>query len=158
SMGYKEKDKTRLDEAKERANEILKKTPETSQVFVIDSAEPGVPTGLSPASARKRIEGLALRAANRPLNAALRQAFGGVVDCERPGHEVYVLNDLARSGWNTDSPVEGLDLLKKIKTGVITYVLRLTPEEIRDVSVIEAKPSTAVATQGDTVEIRSTLH
>ena len=40
SMGYKEKDKTRLDEAKERAGEILKKTPDTSQVFVVDSAEP----------------------------------------------------------------------------------------------------------------------
>src|SRR3954466_15199551 len=43
SMGYKERDKTRLDEAKERAFDILKKTPDTSQVFVIDSAEPGVP-------------------------------------------------------------------------------------------------------------------
>jgi hypothetical protein len=158
SMGYKERDKTRLDEAKERANEILKKTPDTSQVFVIDSAEPGAPTALSPASARKRIEGLALRAANRPLNGALGQAFAAVVDCERPRHEVYVLTDLARSAWNTDSPVEGLELLKKIKTGVITYILRLTPREIRDVAVIEAKPSTTVATRGDTVEIRSTLH
>src|SRR5437588_3332081 len=55
SMGYKEKpDKSLLDEAKERAYEILKKTPDTSQGFVIDSAEPGVPSGLSPAHARKR--------------------------------------------------------------------------------------------------------
>ena len=46
SMGYKEKDKTRLDEAKERAQEILNKMPDSSQVFVVDSAEPGVPTGL----------------------------------------------------------------------------------------------------------------
>src|SRR5215218_252491 len=58
SMGYKEKDKTRLDEAKERAYEILKKMPDASQVFVVDSAEPGVPTPLSPSAARKRIEGL----------------------------------------------------------------------------------------------------
>src|SRR6478736_275646 len=34
SMGYKEKDRTRLDEAKLRADEILKKTPDTSQIFV----------------------------------------------------------------------------------------------------------------------------
>ena len=72
SMGYKEKpDKSLLDEAKERALEILKKTPDTSQVFVVDSAEPGLPMALSPALARKRIEGLTLHAANRPLNAAL---------------------------------------------------------------------------------------
>ena len=42
SMEYKDKDKTRLDEAKERAGEILKKLPDSSQVFVVDSAEPGV--------------------------------------------------------------------------------------------------------------------
>src|SRR3954454_6300665 len=47
SMGYKEKpDKSLLDEAKERDYEILKKTPDTSQVFVVDSAEPGAPPGL----------------------------------------------------------------------------------------------------------------
>ena len=50
SMGYKDKDKTRLDEAKERAREIVKKLPDSSLVFVVDSSEPGV-TGLSPAAA-----------------------------------------------------------------------------------------------------------
>ena len=48
SMGYIEKDKTRLDEAKERADEIVSKLPDSSLVFVVDSAEPPVPVGLSP--------------------------------------------------------------------------------------------------------------
>jgi hypothetical protein len=160
SMGYKERpDRSLLDEAKERAIEILKKTPDTSQVFVVDSAEPGVPVGGSPAFARKRIEGLALHAANRPLNAAVGQAYAAVVDCDRPRHEVYVLTDLASSAWNLASPVEGLDLLKKVKSrsGVVTYVLRLTPQEFKDVAVVEAKPSTSVAIQGETVEIRAKL-
>src|SRR5512142_3407882 len=60
SMGYKEREKTRLDEAKERAFELLKSMPDSSEVFVIDSAEPGMPAPLSPAAARTRIEGLAL--------------------------------------------------------------------------------------------------
>src|SRR5215472_10625755 len=52
SMGYKEKpDRSLLDEAKQRAYEILRKTPESSQVFVVDSYEPGVPPSLSPAAA-----------------------------------------------------------------------------------------------------------
>jgi hypothetical protein len=160
SMGYKERpDKTLLDEAKERAFEILKKTPDTSQVFVVDSSEPGVPVSASPAMARKRIEGLALHAANRPLNAALGQAYAAVVDCDRPRHEVYVLTDLFRSAWNPTGAVEGLDLLKKVRSGsgVVTYVLRLTPQEVKDVAVVEAKPSTNVATQGETVEIRAKL-
>ncbi|MHC5541842.1 BatA domain-containing protein, partial [Singulisphaera rosea] len=41
SMGYEERDKSRLTEAKERANEILRKMPDTSEVFVVDSSEPG---------------------------------------------------------------------------------------------------------------------
>ena len=57
--------------------EILKKTPDSSQVFVVDSAEPGVPPALSPAPARKRIEGLTLRAgepaAERRGRAGLRR-------------------------------------------------------------------------------------
>ncbi len=48
SMEYKDKDKTRLEEAKERAKEIIAKIPDSSLVFVVDSAEPGVPIGLSP--------------------------------------------------------------------------------------------------------------
>src|SRR4051794_24306592 len=157
SMGYKEKDKTRLDEAKEWAGEVLKKTPETSQVFVVDSAEPGVPVKLSPAAAQKRIEGLALRAANRPLNDALGQAYTAIAEVDQPRHEVYVLTDLARSAWDTGRPVEGLERLQKVKLGVVTYVLRLTPREVHDVAVVEARPSASVATQGDTVEIRTTL-
>ncbi len=42
SMEYKDKDKTRLDEAKERAEEIVDKLPDSSLVFVVDSALPGV--------------------------------------------------------------------------------------------------------------------
>jgi hypothetical protein len=98
-----------------------------------------------------------LHAANRPLNAALGQAYAAVAECERPRHEVYVLTDLARSAWNTASSVEGLDSLKKVKSGVVTYVLKLTPQEVHDVSVVEARPSASVATQGETLEIRATL-
>src|SRR3954454_22319189 len=105
SMGYKEQpDKSLLDVAKERAGEVLKKTPVSSQIFVVDSSEPGVPVALSPAAARKRIEGLGLHAANRPLNAALGQAYAAVVDGARPRHEVYVLTDLARSSWEPGRP------------------------------------------------------
>ena len=48
SMGYIEKDKTRLEEAKERAREIVGKLPDSSLVFVVDSADPPVPVGLAP--------------------------------------------------------------------------------------------------------------
>ena len=124
---------------------------------MVDSAEPGVPVALSPAAARKRIDGLALRAANRPLNAAVGQAYEGVAESDRPRHEVYVLTDLARSSWNPSQPVEGLERIKKVKSGVSTFVLRLTPKEARDVAVVAAEPSTSVAIRGEPVEVRAKL-
>src|SRR5271166_5832777 len=40
SMSYKENDKTRLDEAKERARAILDQIPDSSLVFPVNSADP----------------------------------------------------------------------------------------------------------------------
>src|SRR5271157_6096904 len=64
SMSYKENGKTRLDEAKERAKAILDKVQDSSLVFVVDSSQPVVPVGLSPAAARKWIDNLTLRDVN----------------------------------------------------------------------------------------------
>lgn len=158
SMGYKPHDKTRLDEAKERAYELLKKTPSSSSIFVIDSSAPASPPPLSPAAARKIIEGLTLRAVNRPLNSALGLAYTAVTeDKDKQRHEVYVLTDLARSAWDPARPADGLDKVAKDKTGVRTYVLRLTPKDVHDVAVVEAKPSSEVVTEGEPVEIRAVI-
>ncbi len=157
SMGYKQPDKTRLDEAKERAQELLSKTPSSSQIFVIDSAEPTAPNGFSPALARKRIEALTLRNVNRPLNAAVGLAYGAVAESDKPRHEVYVFTDLARSAWDLDHPVDSLDKAVKDKIGMKTYVLRLTPKDVRDVAIVDARPSSDVVTEGEPVEIRARL-
>jgi hypothetical protein len=155
SMGYTERDKSRLDEAKERAREILKKIPGSSQVFVVDSAEPNVRSALSPSAALKQIDGLTLKAVNRPLNTAVGQAYAAIADSDKPRHEVYVLTDLANSAWDSDRAVEGLEKAAKVKTGLSTYVLRLTPHDYHDVAVTEAKPASAVVVEGEPVEIKA---
>lgn len=170
SMGYEERDKSRLAEAKERANEILRKMPDTSEVFVIDASEPGSQP-FSPAAARERIKGLELRGTTRPLNVAVGQAYAAVAESDRPRHEVYVLTDLARSAWDIDHPVEGLAPADDGKGGakaaktkkkstapdIATYVLKLSPKEFRDVIVAEAAPSSSVISQGDPIEIRAKI-
>jgi hypothetical protein len=161
SMEYKEKDKTRLDEAKERAREIVSNLPDSSLVFVVDSAEPGSPVGLSPAAALKRIEGLTIRRVNRPLNAAMGQVYAAVADCDRPTRIVHVLTDLARSSWNLDRPAEGLDQVARLnsKKGskLTTIIQRLAPQEIQNVAVDSAEPESSVATQGEPLEIRTRI-
>ncbi len=160
SMGYAEAGKTRLDEAKERAETILKRLPESSQIYLIDSADPGVPAAVSPSAARSRIASLAVRPITRPLNVAVGRAYEAIAQSDRPRHEVYVLTDLARSAWDTERPVEGLEKAKAIKLGVATYVLRLAPKEPRDLAIIaaEAGPSAEVDPgQGDVFAIKATL-
>jgi Aerotolerance regulator N-terminal len=144
SMQYTERGSDRLTEAKLRANEILKKTTDDSEIFVIDSADPVKPPALTPVSARKRIDALTLRAANRPLNAAVVQASQVVAASNLPRREVYVLTDLAGSAWELGSSrtIEELEKIRKEKKGVKTYVLKLTPKEvIKDVAVIAAEPT-----------------
>jgi hypothetical protein len=159
SMEYKEKDKTRLDEAKERARDIVSKLPDSSLVFIVDSAEPGATIGLSPAAALKTIDSLAIRRVNRPLNTAMGQVYAAVAECDRPTRIVHVLTDLARSAWNVDRPAEGLDQVAKLnskkRSKLTTIIQRLAPQEIQNVAVDSAESESSVATQGEPVEIRA---
>lgn len=159
SMQYTEKGNDRLTEAKNRATDILKKTTEDSEVFVVDSADPVKPLAVSPASARKRIDALTLRAANQPLNAALVQASNAVAASNLARREIYVLTDLASSAWELGSSrtSEALDKVRKEKKGVQTYILRLTPKEVIDVAVVSAEPASSIVSEGEPVEIKATL-
>ena len=118
SMEYKDKDKTRLDEAKERASEILKKTARL---------EPGLRGRLGRAGRADRAFARGGAEADRgpddPRGRTGRstprmgQVYAAVAECDRPVHVVYVLTDLARSAWNPAATVEGLDKLAKVKVG-----------------------------------------
>ena len=71
------------------------------------------------------------------------QVYTAVADCDRPVHVVYVLTDLARTSWVVDKPADGLDQVSKIKktkgAKMATFVLRVTPEEIQNVSVEKSR-------------------
>lgn len=158
SMEYTERDKTLLDQAKDRARELIKRVPDTSLIFAVNSADPGVPVGLSPAAANKWIDNLTVRAVNRPLNQAMGLVYAAVADCDRPRREVYVLTDLARSAWDAERAAEGLDRVAQAKEKpggkIATIVLRIGPQERENVSIDEAEVASGMAPHGEPVEIR----
>jgi len=161
SMGYTERDKTLLDQAKDRARELIGRLPDTSLIFAVNSADPGVPVGLSPAAANKWIDNLTVRAVNRPLNQAMGLVYSAVADCDRPRREVYVLTDLARSAWDAERPAEGLDRVAQAKQKpggkIATIVLRLGPQERQNVSIDETELSSDMVSRGEPVEIRGVV-
>ena len=159
SMQYTDQGKDRLAEAKARAGEILKKSTDDSEVFIIDSANPVKPPATTPASALKRVEGLTLQAANRPLNSAIVLGTQVVAASKLPRREVYVLTDLTASSWELTSSrtTEELEKIRTAKTIVKTYILRLTPKELRNAAVVAADLSTLTPSEGEPVEIQATI-
>lgn len=154
SMQYTEKGKDRLAEAKELAIEKMRRVSDSSQVFVFDSADAGAPPALSPAAARKRIEALALRPAGRPLNAAVGQAYASLAESELPRKVVYILTDLAASAWDSNREIEHLDLAKKTKGGISTFLVRLGAKKVQDVAIVAAEPISKLGFQGETATIK----
>jgi hypothetical protein len=107
--------------------------------------------------ARKLVDALKLRDANRKLNAAVVQAYAAVASSPLQRKEVYILTDLAKSAWDFGSTTVA-DVAKKAranKTTINAYVLRLTPKEVKDVAVVAADPVSTVAIQGEPLEIKA---
>ncbi len=125
---------------------------------MVDSWEPAA-HGLSPAAALKRIDELTIHTVSRPLNVAMGEVYRRVAECDKPNRVVYVLTDLFSSAWDVGRPAEGLDQVEKLKAGkrgrMVTFVVRLTPQEIHNVSVDSAEPSQSIVTQGEPVDIRA---
>lgn len=75
SMEYNSGGHSRLDDAKRRALELLDGLSPDSRIAVLDTADPGGASFVPLSTARERIAGLELRAANYPVTSQLTQAY-----------------------------------------------------------------------------------
>src|SRR5581483_7607830 len=108
SMEYAVAGKSRLEEAKSRALELLDELGEASRIAVIDSAEPAGEWAQSRSAAQERIVNLQPRAANRPVTDGLDAAFrllGEPASEELAGDPtwprfVYVFSDRTPASWD----------------------------------------------------------
>src|SRR5436190_20830536 len=111
SMEYTVAGKTRLDEAKRRAQELLDELPAGSRVAVFDSTETGGEWLPSLQLARERVAGLRLRHDNAPLTRQLDQVYRllGKLDTEpSEGEEalpklLYVFSDRTQECWDAEA-------------------------------------------------------
>ena len=155
SMGYVDRGKTRLDAAKEVAGEILRRLPESSQVYLIDSAVPAVPAPVSPvggpeAAGRAGAAGGAAGRSNDGDRAGLRgprrepsrPAAARGLRPDRPGPLRLGPRPAIRPAATGSSEESGRE--------VATYVIRLAPEEVSDAAVVavEARPAAEAEADG----------
>lgn len=151
------RNRDRLTEAKELARKIVRETPITSQIFLIDSAEPIETPAMSPSTAESSIKSLEPKPANRPLNDAIDAAFKCVLGSDRPRREIYVMTDLAESALDIQRPIVRPTPAEPGKTGetpVQLYLLRLNPPEPVNVGLKNLEFDASAAVVGEPLDIK----
>lgn len=153
SMGYSERAKSRLEEAKELAAQLLQRTNANSDIFVIDSGRVAEPTRLSPAVARQVVGSLELVAANQTLNQALSLGAKTVAASSKPRREVFVFGDLSLGSWGTN---QGVDLGDAESKSVGIYLMNLGPQpkDRHDVAITGLEPDESQVGQDEALPIR----
>jgi hypothetical protein len=160
SMEYSAAGKTRLDEARRRAGELLDELPEGSRVAVLDSAEAGGEWQPSAAQARERIASLKLRHVNAPLTRQVEQAYRLLAELERtqenpaeaPPQVLYVFSDRTRGCWD-----EGAARALTQPKGVSAVFVDVGVEDPADLAVVEVKTEPAPVRPGGKVRINVTV-
>ncbi|MBA4188310.1 MAG: hypothetical protein C0467_09920 [Planctomycetaceae bacterium] len=165
SMGYTANDKTRLDEARRRALELLDELPEKSPIAVVTTDEPGSALWESLPDARKRIEKLDKpHAGGQSISVALSNGYQLFSKIEAPDVEtpeqlpklLAVFTDRAAASWDSGQ----LEDLKKLRDKIPNpkpshAVVDVGIEKPLNVGILSAemKPQVIAANQPATVTV-----
>jgi hypothetical protein len=154
-------DRTRLDEAKRRAGEILDDLAPNSLVAVFDtgdeagSDEPG-DEWLSGSQLRARVEGLRVRPANAPVNRQIERAYRLLQKVgdgtEAPPRFLFIFSDRTRESWDyaaakKTQPAEGVN----------TVYVDVGVDNPKDLAIDKLEVEPPVVAPGGKVTIRATV-
>jgi hypothetical protein len=166
SMGYESGNRSRLDEAKRRAYEVLDMLPEGSRVAVLDTAEPGGEWLASPSLARERIAKLELRPANNPVTTQLTPAYDLLAKLdqdaeagdEAPARFLYVFSDRTQACWDPGQ-VENLRRLRdRIPApGALSMFVDVGVESAADLAITNLEMARQVIAANERAILRATV-
>jgi hypothetical protein len=157
SMEYRAGERSRLDEARRRALELLDELPDGSRAAVLDSAEAGGEWLHTIAQARERITALKLRPGSGPVTRQISQAYrlfdelnqGLEPGAEPLPHFLYVFSDRTMAAWDGND-VKNLKQSERTNAAFVDVGV----SEPQDLALGEPELPTAIVAPGDTVEIR----
>ncbi len=174
SMQYRSMSKTRLDEAKEIAGKHLSNLPPQSRIAVADtSTDNPILFQADLSGAQARINRLEIRPVSLALNDRLRTALrlqeedyqrtlGSQASVEetmrtdRYLREIYLLTDLARSGWQKSAAKALRDELSRLPW-VQVYVIDVGVEEPTNVAVSSLSLSKQTLPLGGELILQATI-
>ncbi len=166
SMEYVFGGRSRLDEAKRRAQELLDEFPDSSRVAVLTTAEQGGEWQAAPSQARERIAGLEVRAFSVPVTTLLPTAYDLLAKLEQeidPGEEmprrfIYVFSDRTPASWNANQ-LENLQRLRDRipQPGATAVYVDLGVDEPADVAVAGLELPKQVVAANERMVIKATV-
>jgi hypothetical protein len=160
SMEYTTGGRTRVDEAKRRAGELLDELPDGSKIAILDSADVGGEWLMSAGLARERIAALKLRSANAALQRQIEQAYRLFAEEDRALESptearpkvLYVFSDRTHACWD--------ETAAKAMTqpeGLSAVFVDVGTEDPADLAIVEVKTEPSTVRPGDTVKINVTV-
>lgn len=166
SMGYTADGKTRLDEARRRALELLDDLPADSRVAVLDPTDPVGTWEVSVGDARRKIEAMKEpHGAAPPTTTALLAAYQllKTVDQESDSSEplprlVAVFSDRAAASWQADRAEDLKRALAEVPSPAVAHLfVDVGAEGPANVSIIAAEARPQVVPVGQSVTITVTV-
>ncbi len=158
SMEYSAAGRSRLDEAKQRARELLDEMDAGSQIALLDSGDDAGDVGaewVSPALAQTRIESLRIRPANAVLNRQLDRAVRmlekvGEGD-DPPPRFLYVFSDRTRACWDAQAGP------KSIPDSLHALFVDVGADKPKDLAIEKVEVVPAVVAPGGRIQIHVTV-
>jgi hypothetical protein len=155
SMEYRFQDRTRLAEAQQIATQFVKELPESSEVLVLDSADPALGVLGDVSTALRRIEAMRLRPRSRTLNAALVEACGKLAESSLTRREIYLFTDLTTGCFDGDGATQIAAAVKAVPGGAAIYLVNAGREQTENVAVTDATPTADVVPANSTLLVRT---
>ena len=165
SMGYTAEGKTRIDEARRRALELLDGLPTGSKVAVVDPADPIGTWELSVGDARRKVEGFKQpRGGGPPVTTALLTAYQllKTVDQESEASEpmarlVVVFSDRTDACWKADQSENLKKAAEQVPPPAVAHLfVDVGVEQPANVAVIAADARPQLSRAGSAVTLTVT--
>lgn len=158
SMEYSAAGHTRLEEAKQRARELLDEMDGGSQIAILDSGDDAGVGGaewMSPALAQTRIDGLRIRPANAALNRQMDRAVRLLEKVgegeDPPPRFLYLFSDRTRASWD---PRAGP---RKMPDGIRGLFVDVGADKPTDLAIDKVEIVPPIVAPGERIQIQVTV-